>query len=160
MGKQKGFTIVELLVAITIFSMVMAIASNLFIRSLRAQRSVVSLIAVNDNVSLALERMARNIRTSSGFSAQNNQLSFTSARGESIKYYLSNNALVEEISGNDLALTGDNVEVKSLRFQHGGADGSAVDRITVSLSIGLSDDTQDISGAETVIQTTISARPL
>jgi len=73
----QGFTLVELLVAITIFVVVMAIASNLFIGALRAQKSVVDLIAVNDNISLALERIGREIRVGNSFSANSSGLIFT-----------------------------------------------------------------------------------
>lgn len=60
---KKGFTIVEMLVAIALFSIVTAIAVGGFTTALRTQRQVAALISVESNVSLAMEQMAREIRT-------------------------------------------------------------------------------------------------
>ena len=70
---KKGFTMIELLVAMGLFVVVMGIASTVFVQSLRAQRSIVALMAANDNASLSLEQMMREIRTGSNFLTNNDQ---------------------------------------------------------------------------------------
>ncbi len=60
---QKGFTLVELLVAIAVFAIVVTIASSGFVNALRTQRQVASLISTESNMSLVLEQMAREERT-------------------------------------------------------------------------------------------------
>ncbi len=60
---KRGFTLVELLVTIAIFSVVVTIATAGFVNSLRTQRQVASLISTQSNASLVLEQMARQIRT-------------------------------------------------------------------------------------------------
>ena len=62
-----GFTVVELLVSMAIFVILVGIVSGIFINSLRIQRAVISLMATNDNSSLVLESIARDIRTGSNF---------------------------------------------------------------------------------------------
>lgn len=62
-NNRKGFTLVELLVAMGIFTIVISIATGGFISSLRTQRQVASLISAQSNASLVLEQMAREIRT-------------------------------------------------------------------------------------------------
>jgi len=60
---QAGFTLVELIVAMSIFLIAIVIIVGAFIRSLRTQRIVNHLMAVNSNTSLVIEQMAREIRT-------------------------------------------------------------------------------------------------
>jgi prepilin-type N-terminal cleavage/methylation domain-containing protein len=62
-NSRKGFTLVEVLVAMGIFVIVIAIATGGFVNSLRTQRQVASLISAQSNASLVLEQMAREIRT-------------------------------------------------------------------------------------------------
>ncbi len=60
---RRAFTLVELLVAIGLFSILFAIAGGGFVNTLRAQRQVSAEMAAESNVSIALEEMAREIRT-------------------------------------------------------------------------------------------------
>jgi len=60
---QKGFTLIELIIAIGLFSIIVTIAVGGFVNVLRTQRQVSGLIAVQSNAGLALEQMAREIRT-------------------------------------------------------------------------------------------------
>ena len=60
---QRGFTLAELLVAIGVFSVLMAIGVGGFVHALHTQREVAALIASQSNASIALEQMAREIRT-------------------------------------------------------------------------------------------------
>jgi prepilin-type N-terminal cleavage/methylation domain-containing protein len=62
-NQRSGFTLVEMLVAIGIFSTLVAVGVGGFANALHAQRQVASLIAAQSNASLALEQMAREIRT-------------------------------------------------------------------------------------------------
>jgi prepilin-type N-terminal cleavage/methylation domain-containing protein len=60
---QGAFTLVELLVAIGIFSILIAVAIGGFVHALRTQREVASIIGAQSNASIALESMARELRT-------------------------------------------------------------------------------------------------
>jgi type IV fimbrial biogenesis protein FimU len=60
---QKGFTLIELLVTVGLFMIIITIAVGGFTNAIRTQRQVSSLISAQSNVSLALEQMAREIRT-------------------------------------------------------------------------------------------------
>jgi prepilin-type N-terminal cleavage/methylation domain-containing protein len=61
--KKSGFTLVELLITIALFTIIVSIAVGGFTNALKTQRQVSSLIATQSNVSLALEQMTREIRT-------------------------------------------------------------------------------------------------
>ncbi len=62
----RGFTMIELLVAISVFSVVIAIVSGIFVYSLRTNRTAVALISANNDASLTLDQMARMIRKGAG----------------------------------------------------------------------------------------------
>ena len=61
--KRKGFTLIELMVTVGLFVIIITIAVGGFTNAIRTQRQVSSLISAQSNVSLALEQMARQIRT-------------------------------------------------------------------------------------------------
>src|SRR4051812_39727119 len=108
LGRQ-GFTLVELLVAITLFSIAISIAIGGFVRALRTQRELISLIAANSNASLAIEQMAREIRTGTSFDYVGcgeaakicDGLTFKNANDEIVTYDLSaDGSLKRTVGGN------------------------------------------------------------
>ncbi len=64
-----GFTLVELLIAVALFSVLVTIAVGGFIQAMRTQRQVAALVAANTNINTALEQMAREMRTGRSFCA-------------------------------------------------------------------------------------------
>jgi prepilin-type N-terminal cleavage/methylation domain-containing protein len=164
-SKREGFTLVELLVAITLFSIAISIAVGGFVRALRTQRELISHIAANSNASLALEQMAREIRTGNTFSYVGcgtaaricDGITFTNANDEVVTYDLSSDgALSRTVGGRSEKITADNVNVDYLNFS---LLNDSPARVTVSLGIGASVATSpDLSRNITNIQTTISSR--
>jgi prepilin-type N-terminal cleavage/methylation domain-containing protein len=59
---NKGFTLVEVLVAITVFTLVTAVAVGLFIHALQSQRKVLAYQELFDQTSFIMEYMTRGIR--------------------------------------------------------------------------------------------------
>ena len=64
---RGGFTLLELVVALGIFIIITTIAVGGFVGALRTQRQVAALISANNNVSLVIEQMAREMRTGRNF---------------------------------------------------------------------------------------------
>jgi prepilin-type N-terminal cleavage/methylation domain-containing protein len=60
---SRGFTLVELLITVGLFTIILAIAIGGFINAINTQRQISSLISAQSNVSLALEQVTREIRT-------------------------------------------------------------------------------------------------
>ncbi len=60
---KKGFTLIEMLVTVSLFAIIITIAVGGFTNAERTQRQVTSLISAQSNVSIALEQMSRDIRT-------------------------------------------------------------------------------------------------
>lgn len=61
-----GFTMIELLVAISVFSIIVAITSGIFISSIRSSRLASALISANTDASLTMDQMSRMIRKGFG----------------------------------------------------------------------------------------------
>jgi prepilin-type N-terminal cleavage/methylation domain-containing protein len=62
-NRPSGFTLVELMVSIALFSVIVAIASGGFVQALRSERQVSAMMSAESNVSLVLEQMTREMRT-------------------------------------------------------------------------------------------------
>ena len=60
---RKGFTLVEAIIAIGLFTIVVSIASGGFINALHTQHEVSALLAAQSSASEALEQMTREMRT-------------------------------------------------------------------------------------------------
>jgi len=164
--QNKGFTLVELLVAMTLFLVLIGIATSGFIRVLRTQRAIIELMAVNDNTVLTLEQMAREIRTGYNFSKiSETEMQFVNSHNL-VAFYRLNAGVIERGTEDALLqrtykkITADNVKVTNFKINLLGnnpGDGYPA-RITISFSVtGKSKYLESIS---TDIQTTISARML
>lgn len=169
--EHQGFTLVELIVAVGLFSVIVSIAIGGFVRAFRTQRQVAGLIVANSNVSLALEQMAREIRTGRNFcrpDAQGNptcppspsdRLVFVNSAAETVTYRLNGDVIERGVGSIFENITGDNVNIRYLRFilfGHLRGDGWPP-RITVSVGVS-----SKKGGSEAVVsvQTTVSARLL
>lgn len=177
---NSGFTIIELLVAIAIFSVVVSVAVGGFVRALRTQRQVVALMAANSNVSLAIEQMAREIRTGRNFTVNNpflftdcgsdpsrgSELTFTNGLLDQITYRFFSMAeegfIDREVNGASDHITGKNVRIRYVCFGLLGDQPYPGDEYPprVTVSIGISPVAQGVSDNITNIQTTISARQI
>jgi prepilin-type N-terminal cleavage/methylation domain-containing protein len=172
---NKGFTMVELLVAIASFVIIVSIAVGGFSGALRSQRQSIALLNANYNSSLVLEQIAREIRTGMNFCDQNppcspplgggqvltNQLYFTNAYGQNVVYRLNNFGIEKSINGGTFKkITADDVSVEYLNFilnGHGLPDGKQT-RITIL--IGIKSKESSVSGSVVNLQTTVSPRVL
>lgn len=158
MSKKSGFTLIELLIAVTIFVIVISIASGVFVQSLRTQRQVVGLMAANDNASLTLEQMVREIRTGVEFriNGQGDRLEFINARWEAVVYELQNGSVFK----NNNPITADNVKVKYLLFNLMGEVPENGQSTRVTINMGVSATGKNIEGYINNLQTTVAARTL
>ncbi|MBI2406064.1 MAG: prepilin-type N-terminal cleavage/methylation domain-containing protein [Candidatus Harrisonbacteria bacterium] len=160
---SKGFTIVELLVAVGLFLIVLAIASGAFVQALRSQRATLRLMAANDAASSALEQMTREIRVGRDFAlAGQSELRFTNSAGAEVTYRLLNARVLKRVgpSGAFLPITTNTVRVTTLRFALTGErkTDNLQPRVTIALAVGATG--RDIEGVTTAVQTTVTPRLL
>ena len=173
---NKGFTIVELLVAMSVFVTAMSIISGLFIKTLHTQKILGAVIESSSNTSLMLEQMAREIRLGYFFTTSTvpcgggqtdfyQGLAFKRLRGATstvvaYEWNTTNSILerTEEMNATE-ALTSANVTASRLCFRvsQGGLPNNPW-RITILSNV--SPKIAEATGKGANLQTTISSRIL
>jgi type II secretory pathway pseudopilin PulG len=165
---NKGFTMVELLVAIASFIIIVSIAVGGFSGALRSQRQSIALLNANYNSSLVLEQMAREIRTGTNFcinqsiACSESQLVFTNTYGQNVVYRLNNFGIEKSIdSGTSFKkITADDVVVDYLKFILNGQTFGDGKQTRITILMGIKSKESSISSSVVNLQTTVSPRVL
>lgn len=163
-----GFTLIEVLVASTIFVLLISIVTGIFLGVVAAQRKTVAIRTLQDSVRFAIEAMSRDIRTGYGFSLYGpHELRFTSTIGgriQQVSYRLNGSVLEKGIPDGAggytfLALTPPNVTIDYLYFYLQGEALGDGRQPLITITLGAS---AGQGGQETKIniQTTLSQREL
>lgn len=129
---EKGFTLLEMLVAMSVFIIVATIATGVFTFSLRSHLRVIQNQAATEDLRFALEKMARAIRvstvTSSDGSASDLQIQHPLLGDITYNHSVATGAILE----NGSPLTGEKVRVTKLLFVvDGKTDPNRQTRITI-----------------------------
>lgn len=163
---RSGFTLIELIVAIGVFSTIVSIAVGGFVRALRTQRQIVGLLSANSNASLVIEQMAREIRTGFDFCrggqvcVGTSELSFRNSAGERVTYRIDNGVLERGVNSVFAPLTASNVSIRHLVFDLSGQDSDDGFPPRITMVMGVSSKELGVAGAVVNMQTTVSARAL
>jgi len=171
-----GFTLIEILTSIAIFSLIAGGASGVFISAIRAQRKSLSNQELLSQTSYLMEYMSRTIRMakkdtegtciSSGLNyditRDGEGIKFLNYNGICQEFYLSGDRLKEEKSGITLDLISSSLKVES--FNIGPKDSwdqwdNEQPRVTFFLKIKGAGEKAELQ-PEIQIQTTISQRNL
>lgn len=177
---RDGFTIVELIVAMGLFLIAITLAVGAFVQALKTQRTANYLMSVNSNASIALESLAREIRTGYTFNLseppvlppnpclnpQFDQVSFKNYNGKFVTYKIQNGTLTRQAcdgtgcAGSEpfLAMTASNVLVSRLCFLKTQRTFSDPWRISVFLTVG--SPNPDLAQNALNLETTVSSRIL
>ena len=175
-----------MLVAVTIFTLVIGSTTGLFISAIRSQAKALAAQKLLDETSYTIEYMSRFLRMAvkdkggscltqpaqPGFNYQNpegdvSSIRFIDYHGKCHEFFLDSGFLKERVSTNGsydpgrpaLELTSEDFEVSSLNFNLSGQEGPPDEiqpRATISLTIGKKPDLKP----KITIQTTISQRNL
>lgn len=121
--KQSGFTLAEMLVTVTVFSVVFVVVSGIFVSGNKLQQKTANLQRLQNDGRYVLEKLAREIR------AREIKYPFASSLSESIEFEKDEQgdivgASFDEASGNLLytlngvsaAINGEDVEVVDAKF--------------------------------------------
>lgn len=123
---QKGFSLVEMLVAIAIFMIVVTTTLGAFLKMVDINKKVQSVRNAMDNANLAMETMMRNIRLGYDYTGGGSSITFISQNGETITYNLTQIAgteigqMVRTIGLNTVAITSPDLDINELRFNVSG----------------------------------------
>jgi prepilin-type N-terminal cleavage/methylation domain-containing protein len=171
----KAFTLIEILVAVGLFSIVVGITSGFFVSAIKIQRKSLAMQELSDQTSYVMEYMSRALRmakkqtaalppclSSNGLNYETfywyRGIRFINYKGECQEFYRNPvSAPINELKGGvTTPLTSDDLVINTLQFSIQGED--QTDQLQPRVTIFL-----DISGKEGTnikIQTTISQREL
>ena len=160
LNPNRGFTMVEVIIGMFLFITVISASTTVFINAMRTQRAIVALLAVQSNISLAIEQIAREVRTGENFSLDSEGLAFTNAKDQKVIYRKNGDFIEKVVDGAAGRMTADNVVVGKLKFILKGnlpTDGRPP-QVTILMSFSPKNSIMKDVTAD--IQTTISSRVL
>ncbi len=132
---KKGFTLIEIMVAVSIFAIVMTISMGAILSAFDSNRKSQSLRAVMDNVNFTTEAMTRVIRFGTNYhcditvtspaltaprdcSSGSSSIQVLSADGKQTVYKLVNGRIARSINGGtDYYMTSSDVTITALSFR-------------------------------------------
>ena len=127
MKNYRGYTLVELVVAVGLFALIMTLAAGAYLMMISLTQRAQNISTGIDNISFALETMTRNIRTGASYhcggpsggdcSSGASSFYFTNSSGQSSEYSLNGGTYIQQtINGSSSFLTDSSVIVSSLTF--------------------------------------------
>lgn len=127
-NQESGYTLVELIVAVGLFSFVMTLSSGAYLMMIGLNRQAQGVAIGIDDLSFALETMTRDIRTGSAYDCGGlgdcpsgaSSFSFLNRNGVPVTYSLSGESLVKTINSTQNTLTDPSVSITSLMFYASG----------------------------------------
>ena len=178
-NNKKGFTLIEMLISVTIFTVVMGAGSGMFISALRAQQVAVANQNLVESTRFAIEYMSRQIRlaqrdTSGTCTLAPNTFYMTSGGGSSLAFINSQSqCIIFSLSvTNDISVSIDGafpvlitshtaVNIAGLTFIISGEtrSDSLQPRVTIVIEARSVGDPEGIE-TSTDIQTTVSTRAI
>ncbi len=156
-SSRCGFSLLELLISVAIFTLVMTIASGALISLLDANlKNRVTVIATN-NLNVALETMVRamELADDSGYLVSGSQISFTThGVGQDVSFRLHQDRIERQVDGGTwVRITSRDVHVNSLGFQRFTGD---VERVRITISAHVGDSGAPAGVSEIYAQTSVS----
>lgn len=154
LGRDEGFTLLEMIVSIGIFSVLMISSIGVMIGVSRAQLKAANAQATQDNIRFGIDLLAKEIRDGYGYALTNHcggragqELSFTTWLGEQRVYCLSGTTMMRLAGTTDFTrakpFLADEVTVDRLQFKIGGAvPGYADGQPWVMIALSVTSDSQ------------------
>ena len=166
----QGFSLIELLVAATVFTFIAAGVSGLFVSALNLQRRAASIQRVEENAQFVMESIAREVRVSSVTSGDTDcapvdpigtrTLSIMHPVNGAVTYEYSTVGGNGTMSRNGEPITTDDVDVTAFAFcVSGTSSGGAPTRVTMPMTLQSSTG-QTQTSAETSLQSTVVSRDI
>lgn len=160
--KFTGFTLIELVVGVTVFVIVISIVVNLFVLGLKGQRKFLAIQNVQDNARYLLEFIAKEIRMSTINNSASNSLNITRPDGEVVTYVFTGQT-IDRLTANPSTtgpLNSNEVLISGGFYTTGiGLDDSQQPRVTIVMKIEATGEKKE-QESEINIQTTLCPRNL
>lgn len=165
---NKGFTLIELIVAVFIFSVLAMIAGGDFVSTISLQRRALNIKKVEENGRFILELMAREIRVSSPINTADTACPGSFSPAININHPVNGNVVYSLVGGEihrivngiDSVISSPDVKVSRLNFCISGnaANDGRQPLVTVLLGLKAGEGTKEEAALD--LQTTVSQRLL
>lgn len=172
--KERGFTLLELVIAIAIFLTILIILGGMVLAAVRAQRVAIATQQVQDTLRSTLEILGRDVRLAAKDTAgtcvgasradfipssgASSALTFISDRGHCLKYSLISQQVHRLIDGaTDEILTSDNVFITALNFN---VFGEGNDQTQPRIVVRLAAQSKTSNQVTMQVETTLTQREL
>jgi len=130
--KNKGFTVIELLIASSLFMVVIVIAVGAMLNLAHVSDRSQAVLVAMENLDFSLENMSRTIRTGVDYSCSgacnpDNNIVFKDQNGDSVEFFLSVDAdgvgtIIRSKGGEDHAMSSPEIDINKLSFYGFGND--------------------------------------
>lgn len=130
---SRGYSLIELMVAVSLFAIVMMLSAGSYLVMISVNREAQSLTTGINNLSFALDTMARTIRTGSNYCGDTHvcvsstSFTFNDKDGNPITYQLNGSKIQETKNSTTFDLTDASTVITSLDFYPYGATPGAAD---------------------------------
>ncbi len=147
MTTSRGFTLIEIIVSVGIFSMVMLVVTAAYLTLVTLDREARTTNEVVANLAFAVDSIARNVRSGTTYSCAGagngtcSQLSFVDAQSQTITYLLKTDGTIGQCTGGTctsataISLTDARISISALTFyvRGVGSGDAAQPQVTVSI---------------------------
>ncbi len=170
---KKGVTLLEMVVAVAIFSVAILSAMGIFNMAMDGQRSALAAQNLQESLRYSLEMMSKEIRMAQKASIGEcpngaggkvyetniaaDELYFKNIKDKCVKYFLNSNRLKVNRAGDEDFLTPDEIKINKLSF-HVIDDGVVLEQSRVTILIEAEAVGKEMHKQKMNIQTTISSR--
>lgn len=183
LDRRRGFTLVEIMVSVSVFVVIMVISMGTIVTIVDANRKSQSLRTVMDNMNFTLEAMTRTIRFGTNYHCDMNDVSpaavtapndcdlstgassivVRASDGTTIYYYLTNGRIVRKmgVAGTPYFLTSNDVTIDRLTFWVKGSQPYSTGDLyqpKVVIVVGGFSGTKPTSRSSFSMQTSVSQR--
>ena len=168
MIKKTGFTLLELVVAMFVFSVLMVLAGGTFASALNLQRRAFNIKKVEENGRFVLELMTRELRVANPINTADNNcpalgasfISFQHPVNGAIQYSLNGTQIQRQVNGVDTMISNPDVEATRLVFCITGNTVSDDRQPKVTIILSLKSGGSAEQSVSIDLQTTVSQRSL
>jgi len=141
--KNKGFTLVEIIIAVGLFALVMVLVSGAYLTMINSTRHTQGITAGINSLSFALETMARTIRTGTSYGCPvagtdcsgGTTFSVRAPSGSTVSYSNGSGVIMQTTNGVAAPLTDSSINVTSLQFYAVGTQPGDTQQARVTIKI-------------------------
>lgn len=176
---KKGFSLMEMLLAITVFIIIVLSATRIFQMVVQGQRQAIAAYHVQENLKYFFEVMSKEVRmatkdttdecypsgsTDELYIAEEDNLYFKNFEGECVHYSVENdngiNRFKIERGGQSAYITTSNININSLKFDVSSEviGGLQSEQPSVTVNLNAEAIASELDKSEMTLQTTITSR--